>query len=119
MNTLNWQLRTDLWTEALRWSWSSWAMFATALLCLVMLIWLILQLTTRLTEDMDPAEADRQMLLSLDELHREGDLTTEEFRSLKGQLVQRISGDTPCSKKAETSAGTAESAMTTVDDGAC
>lgn len=94
-------------------------MFATALFCLVMLIWLILQLTTRLTEDMDPAEADRQMLFSLDELHREGDLTTEEFRSLKGQLVQRITGDTPCSNKSETSAGTAESAITNAEDGSC
>jgi hypothetical protein len=63
-----------------------------ALACLVMLIWLIFHLTASVTGDTDPAESDRQMLLTVHELHREGDLTAEEFRSLKGQLVQRITG---------------------------
>ncbi|MFN9969280.1 MAG: hypothetical protein ACK58T_05215, partial [Phycisphaerae bacterium] len=66
-----------------------------ALACLVMLIWLIFHLTASVTDDTDPAESDRQMLLTVHELHREGDLTAEEFRSLKGQLVQRISGASP------------------------
>lgn len=74
------------------WPVSSWFPMLIALACLVMLIWLIFHLTASVTDDTDPAESDRQMLLTVHELHREGDLTAEEFRSLKGQLMQRITG---------------------------
>ncbi len=38
----------------------------------------IIRLVARVNEDTDPAEADRQMLLAINELHREGDLDNED-----------------------------------------
>ena len=58
---------------------------------MIVLIWLIVRLIARVNEDTDPAEADREMLLTLSDLRREGDLTQEEFRSIKSRLVTRLS----------------------------
>ena len=68
----------------------SWLIFAVVLITLIVFIWLISRLVTRATEDSDPAEVDRQMLTAINDLHRKGDLSGEEFRSIKGQLVERL-----------------------------
>jgi hypothetical protein len=51
---------------------------------------LTLRIRQRFHGNDDPAEVDHQMLLQIKELRREGDLTDEEFRSIKGRLVERI-----------------------------
>jgi len=79
--------------------------------CLVVLVWGIFRLVSRANEDVDPAEADREMLEAINELRREGDLSESEFRTIKGQLVARLNGQwssTPDSRKAAASAGAPE-----------
>ena len=64
-------------------------MAATAVV-LTILIWIIVRLVTGATEDVDPAEADREMLDAVNELRAQGDLSEDEFRSIKGRLVTRL-----------------------------
>jgi uncharacterized membrane protein len=68
----------------------SWLVFTVVLIVLIIVIALIACLVTRATEDSDPAETDRQMLTAINDLQRKGDLSQEEFRSIKGQLVDRL-----------------------------
>lgn len=84
MNVGSW----GLWEIPLRTD--SWLIFAVVLIALIVFIWLIARLVTRATEDSDPAEIDRQMLTAINDLHRKGDLSQEEFRSIKGQLIERL-----------------------------
>ena len=87
MNPASWGLKpVPIGTE-------SWLIFALVLIALVVFIWLITRLVTRATEDSDPAEIDRQMLTAINDLHRKGDLSQEEFRSIKGQLLDRLHED--------------------------
>ncbi|MCA9018498.1 MAG: hypothetical protein KDA74_00005 [Planctomycetaceae bacterium] len=51
---------------------------------------IILRVRTRFRDDSDPAASDRVMLSQLGDLHREGDLTEEEYRSIKGLLIGRL-----------------------------
>ncbi len=71
----------------------SWLVFAVVLIALVVFIWLISRLVTHATEDSDPTEVDRQMLTTINDLHRKGDLSQKEFRSINGQLVARLHDD--------------------------
>ena len=68
----------------------SWLVFTVVLIVLIIVIALIARLVTRATEDSDPAETDRQMLTAINDLHRKGDLSQKEFRSIKSQLVDRL-----------------------------
>lgn len=72
----------------------SWWFFTIVLVLLVLFIWAVTRLTTATTEDIDPAEIDRQMLTAVSELRSRGELTNEEFRSIKGRLVERLVTDT-------------------------
>ena len=56
---------------------------------------MIARLTTTVTDDIDPAETDRQMLTAVNELHSQGELSEEEYRSIKGRLVTRLSNKPP------------------------
>ncbi|MEZ6062030.1 MAG: hypothetical protein R3C19_16945 [Planctomycetaceae bacterium] len=78
----------------------SWWGFGVVLVLLVLFVWVVVRLVSRETDDIDPAEADRQMLTAINELHRRGDLSPEEFRSIKGQLVERLA-DRPVSDSAD------------------
>jgi len=71
----------------------SWVTFAAVLVVLIIFIWVIARLVTRMSEDSDPAETDRQMLTAINDLRRKGDLSQEEFRSIKGQLIDRLHED--------------------------
>ena len=70
-----------------------WGFFGLILAILVM-VWLIMQIRAWLTEDDDPAASDHQLLASIRDLNREGDLTDDEYRSIKSQLVHRLRDDT-------------------------
>jgi hypothetical protein len=86
----------------------SWWPVMVAAVALILLIWAILHFVARANEGVDPAEADRQMLLAMNELRREGDLSESEFRSIKGQLVSRFNEGAKPQKTAGKSAKTAE-----------
>jgi len=58
------------------------------------LVGLIVLIRTRLREDTDAAGDDHQLLTSISDLHRDGDLSEEEYRSIKGRLIRRL-GDGP------------------------
>jgi uncharacterized membrane protein len=67
--------------------------FVTLALLLVAVgvgIAIIYWVRSRFREDSDPAASDHAMLSHLGELHREGDLSEEEYRSIKGLLIGRL-----------------------------
>jgi hypothetical protein len=53
-------------------------------------IWFALWLRARFRDSEDPAGIDHAMLSQIGDLHREGGLSDEEYRSIKGRLVERI-----------------------------
>lgn len=87
---------------------SSWVPLLIAAVVLILLIWAILHFLSKMNDDVDPADADRQMLQALRDLRREGDLSDDEFRSIRGKLATRLntlqSGDLSPQKTAEKSA---------------
>lgn len=89
----------------------SWLELLGAAACLVVVIWAILRLVSRVNEDVDPAEADKEMLQALMDLRREGQVSEDEFRSIKGQIVSRLNTkwtDAPKAKKPAGAAGLEE-----------
>lgn len=73
----------------------SWWFLGIVLVVLVVAIWLIARLTSSVTDDIDPAEIDRQMLTAVRDLHSQGELSPDEYRSIKGRLVERMSDQLP------------------------
>ena len=83
--------RTNGWLDLLQLPDFTWLQFLFAAACLVVLIWSIVRFISRVHEDLDPAESDQDMLNAISELRREGDLTEDEYRSIKSQLLGRMS----------------------------
>lgn len=52
--------------------------------------WLIFRVGLWLRDEKDPTADDRQMLMQIRDLHREGDLDEEEYRSIKGRITERL-----------------------------
>ncbi|MEZ6045561.1 MAG: hypothetical protein R3C11_08285 [Planctomycetaceae bacterium] len=67
----------------------SWYLYAGLLLAVIGMIWVIIQLRTRLRDDTDRMADHWQLLQQMQEMHREGDLTEEEYRSIKGRLISQ------------------------------
>lgn len=86
----------------------SWWQLLVAAASLVVVIWAVLRLAARVNEDVDPAEADREMLQRLNDLRREGDLSEDEFRSIKSQIVGRLNASWNVTPKSGMSAKTAD-----------
>jgi hypothetical protein len=53
-------------------------------------VWLIFRIRARFRGGDDPEAVDHGMLMQISELRRRGDLSEEEYRSIKGRLVERI-----------------------------
>ena len=85
--------RSNDWLDVLQLPDFTWWQFLVAAACLVALIWQIARFISRVHEDVDPAESDQDMLNAISELRREGDLTEDEYRSIKSQLMGRMSSD--------------------------
>jgi hypothetical protein len=66
--------------QATTWSWV--ALFVV----LAGAVWLVLRIRARFRDREDPAVEHRRMLMQMGDLHREGGLSDEEFRSIKGRL---------------------------------
>jgi uncharacterized membrane protein len=81
------QIENSLWWKLL--NRSAWELFGLVVAILV-LAWLIVKIRSWLTGDDDPAEGDHELLVSIRELNREGDLTDDEYRSIKSRLVERL-----------------------------
>ena len=111
-----WLARTTDWFKLLHLPDLGWWQFLAAAGCLVVLIWAIVRLIASVNEDVDPAEADREMLQAINDLRREGDLTEVEFRSIKGQLVTRLSTSFQVTPKKGRGAKSAEEAEPELND---
>jgi hypothetical protein len=111
-----WLSRKTDWWKLLQLPDISWIPLLIAASCLVVVIWAIVRLVSRVNEDVDPAEADREMLLALNDLRREGDLTEDEFRSIKGQITGRLQATWDDKKRTGTSAKTAASIISSKVD---
>jgi len=53
-------------------------------------VWLIVRVREWLHSRDDPAAADHTMLIQMNDLHRAGNLSDQEFRSINGRLIERI-----------------------------
>lgn len=85
-----WLAKTTDWYKLLQLPDVSWISFLVATSSLIVVIWIIVRQVSRVNEDVDPAEADREMLQALNDLRREGDLTDDEFRLIKRQITNRL-----------------------------
>jgi hypothetical protein len=57
---------------------------------LLVLAWVVKAIRAWYREDDDPAGNAREMLSEIREMYVEGDLSEEEFRSIKGRLTERL-----------------------------
>jgi uncharacterized membrane protein len=56
----------------------------------LVLVWVVSRIRAWFREDDDPAGNAREMLSEIREMYVEGDLSEEEFRSIKGRLTERL-----------------------------
>lgn len=82
--------QTQLW-EFLNASLLQWIGLFVAI---VVLAGVIVRIRTWIREDADAAADHYELLTGISDLHREGDLSEEEYRSIKGRLVSRL-GERP------------------------
>ena len=64
------------------WGW------AGLLFAFVLLAWVVVRLRDWFREDSGPADDRRRMLSEIRELYHEGDLSEQEYRSIKGRLME-------------------------------
>lgn len=57
------------------------------IVALLVLAWAAYRLRSWFGEDEDHADANGELLTHLRQLHAEGDVSTEEFRNIKGRLT--------------------------------
>lgn len=99
-----WRVRgrnDDLLWRLLEASPGEWAMFVLALLALIAVCWAIIRVTTWFRDGAGPAESEQVLLTHFRELHRQGDLSDEEYRSIKGRLVARFDDSQAPSESSE------------------
>ena len=111
-----WLSRKTDWWKLLQLPDVSWLPLLIAATCMIVVVWVVVHLVSRVNEDVDPAEADREMLQALNDLRREGDLTEDEFRSIKGQITGRLQATWSDKKSHGTAAKTAAAMMSTAID---
>lgn len=80
---------------------TDWLIFFLSLVAIIAACWTIIRVTTWFRDDADPAEGDQRLLMQFRELHRQGDLSDEEYRSIKGRLVARFDDSQAPSESSE------------------
>lgn len=93
----------------------SWWFFGAVLAGLIIAIALVIRFVSSETDDIDPVEIDRQMLSSVRELTRTGEITEDEYRSIKGRLVDRLKDAEDEPVKPETSRSSKPSILPPVE----
>ena len=83
--------RSDLW-KSLEGTPAEWGWFLGGLAGVLVLIWMIFKIVGVTREHEDPAEVREAMLSQIGELQRQGDLSDEEYRSIKNQLTEPEEG---------------------------
>jgi hypothetical protein len=68
-------------------SWSSWLIMAV---CTLAGGWLLFQVRARFRDREDPAAETCRMLMQMGELHHQGGLSDEEYRSIKRRLIEPL-----------------------------
>ena len=53
-------------------------------------LWIVSRIRSRLADDEGSATGDHRLLSQIADLKEQGDLTEEEYRSIKGRLAKRI-----------------------------
>lgn len=72
-------------------SWMAWfGLFAL----LAVAAWLVLRIRARFRDREDPTEGGHQMLMQMGELHRQGGLSDQEYRSIKSKLSAPVDHST-------------------------
>lgn len=102
------QKDTVIW-KLLEGSTEEWIWFLCGLAVVVVVLWAFARFVAWMRDDEDPAAAEQMMLTEIGELHRGGDLSEEEYRSIKGRLLQRLE-DSADSKTPDQSDDESESA---------
>ncbi len=64
------------------------------IVALFVLAWLVRRIRMWFRDDTDPTADDHLLLTQISELRREGDLSEDEYRSIKGRLVAKLSQTT-------------------------
>lgn len=57
---------------------------------LLVLAWVVYRLRTWYGDDADRTDGNHELLTHLRDLRREGEVSEEEFRSIKGRLTERM-----------------------------
>ncbi len=69
---------------------ADWIGFGAAFVALIVLVWLFVRIRAWLQDDAGPEANTHQMLTQFGDLHRQGDLSEEEYRSIKSQLIEKL-----------------------------
>ncbi|MFK7818040.1 MAG: hypothetical protein AB8G99_04945 [Planctomycetaceae bacterium] len=67
-----------------------WGWFVGGLAGLVVVLWAFARFIAWMRDDEDTTATEQLMLTEIGDLHRGGDLTDEEYRSIKGRLLERL-----------------------------
>jgi len=65
---------------------ASWIAWLGLFVVLAIAAWLVVRIRARFRDREDPTEEGHQMLMQMGELHRQGGLSDEEYRSIKSKL---------------------------------
>ena len=67
---------------------ASWYWWLALFVVVAAAAWLLFRIRARFRDSEDPAEDNRRMLMQMGEMHRQGGLSEEEFRSIKSRLIE-------------------------------
>lgn len=68
-----------------------------AVLLVALLVWSAFKLRSWYREDTGPADDRHELLVLFKDIQRQGDLTDEEYRSIKGRLAGEVADDSAAS----------------------
>ena len=95
-----------------------WLIFSVTLMVLIVVTWSVHRWWVQSRQGDDPASVDRDMLTAIRDLKREGDLSDDEYRSIKDQLVDRIAQHEELQSLTQTTDDTSDSGHSDDDDSA-
>jgi hypothetical protein len=73
---------------------ASWYWWLALFVIVAVAAWLLFRIRARYRDHEDPAADHRQLLMQMGEMHREGGLSEEEFRSIKSRLIEPLDHST-------------------------